>query len=231
MSRTDVPAQAAAPQAQVVAPRAGAQARWQVRRRRPGMLAAAVACIAVCVAGNWWYWTQNGERQQVLELARDVPAGHVIKDRDLQAASVALDPSMKVVGVQQRGEVVGMRAVSTLRAGALLHPQEVTRRSLVKAGEQKVRIALKSGQMPQLKPADTVQVVFTGDVASSSGAAKSEDPSNPQTVTVRVVWVGAAPESSGEQVVDVAVDKAQGPKLAAQAAAGDVALAVNGAGG
>nr|WP_239091973.1 SAF domain-containing protein [Streptomyces sp. SID14478] len=195
------------------------------------MVAAAVACIAVCVAGNWWYWTQNGQRQQVLELSRDVPAGNVIKDSDLKAASVALDPSMQVVGIQQRSQVVGMRALSSLHSGALLHPKEVTRKSLVKGGEQKVRIALKSGQMPQLRPEDTVQVVFTADAASSSaGAPKTEDTSAPQSVQVRVVWVGAAPESTGEQVVDVAVDKAQGPKLAAQAAAGDVALAVNGAG-
>ncbi|WP_308284829.1 SAF domain-containing protein [Streptomyces longispororuber] len=180
--------------------------------------------------GNYWYWTQNGQRQPVIELARDVPAGSVIKDSDLREASVALDPSMRVVGVQQREEVVGMRAVSALQSGALLHPRQVTRSTLVRSGEQLVGIALKPGQLPDsaLRPGDTVQVVFTGD---DPAAAAAKDAAGPASVQARVVRVGAARESTGERVVDVAVPRAQGGKLAAQAASGDVALAVNGAGG
>ncbi|WP_372347450.1 hypothetical protein [Streptomyces sp. KL116D] len=46
---------------------------------------------------------------------------------------------MKVAGVQQRDEVgAGMRAVSALQSGALLHSRQVTRTTLVKAGEQLV---------------------------------------------------------------------------------------------
>ncbi|MFF1400691.1 SAF domain-containing protein [Streptomyces sp. NPDC058287] len=214
----------------MAAPPVGAQAKWQSRRRRPGMLAVAVACIAACAVGNYWYWTQNGQRQPVLELARDVPAGSVIKDRDLREASVALDPSMKVIGIQQRDDVVGMRALSTLPSGALLHPRQVTRKTLVNAGEQLVGIALKPGQLPDsaLRPGDTVQVVFTSEDPSADA---TKNAAGPASVQARVVRVGAARESTGERVVDVAVDKAQGPKLAAQAAGGDVALAVNGAGG
>ncbi|MFE2991474.1 SAF domain-containing protein [Streptomyces sp. NPDC059262] len=213
----------------MAAPPVGAQAKWQSRRRRPGMLAVAVACIAACAVGNYWYWTQNGQRQPVLELARDVPAGSVIKDGDLREASVALDPSMKVIGVQQRDDVVGMRAVSTLPSGALLHPRQVTRKTLVNAGEQLVGIALKPGQLPDsaLRPGDTVQVVFTSEDPSADTAKNAN---GPESVQARVVRVGATRESTGERVVDVAVGKAQGPQLAAQAAGGDVALAVNGAG-
>ncbi|MGP3777053.1 SAF domain-containing protein (plasmid) [Streptomyces sp. SDT5-1] len=233
MSRTDVPPQTSAgsaPTAPVAAPPAVTPAKWQSRRRRPGMLAAAVACIAACAVGNYWYWTQNGQRQPVIELARDVAAGSVIKDSDLREASVALDPSMKVVGIQQRDEVVGMRATGTLPAGALLHPEQVTKKSLVKAGEQLVGIALKPGQLPDssIKPGDSVQVVLTGE---DQAAATGKTAADPSTVEARVVRVGAARESTGERVVDVAVEQTQGPKLAARAAAGEVALAVDGAGG
>jgi hypothetical protein len=192
------------------------------------MLALAVACIAVSAVGNWWYWTENGQRQPIIEVAHDVPAGSVIKDSDLREASVAIDPSMQVIGIQQRDEVVGMRAVSTLQSGSLLHPKEVTSKTLVKADEQLVGIALKPGQLPDstLRPGDQVQVVFTTTDPGAS-AAKTE----PGSVQARVVRVGEARDSTDERVVDVAVPRAQGPKLAAQAAAGDVALAVNGAGG
>lgn len=229
MSRTEVPPQAAPVQAPQSGAPVGVQATWQSRRRRPGMLAVAVACIAACAVGNYWYWTQNGQRQPVIELAHDVPAGSVIKDSDLREASVALDPSMKVVGIQQRAQVVGMRAVWPLQSGSLLHPKQVTDKTLVKSGEQLVGIALKPGQLPDstLRPGDTVQVVMTSDDAAAD-AAKSQAPS---TVQARVVRVGAARESTGERVVDVAVDAKQGPLLAARSAGGDVALAVNGAGG
>ncbi|GAA2349558.1 hypothetical protein GCM10010431_87000 [Streptomyces kunmingensis] len=207
-------------------PTAGAQARWQARRRRPGMLALAVACIAACAVGNWWYWTENGQRQPIIGVAHEVPAGSVIKDSDLREASVAVDPSMKVIGIQQRDQVAGMRAVATLQAGSLLHPKEVTRKALVTADEQLVGIALEPGQLPDsaLRPGDQVQAVFTSD---DPGAEAAEG--MPPSIQARVVRVGAARESTGERVVDVAVPKAQGPQLAAQAAAGDVALTVSGA--
>ncbi|MFI0242577.1 SAF domain-containing protein [Streptomyces sp. NPDC016845] len=192
------------------------------------MLAVAVACIAACAAGNWWYWTENGQRQPVIEIAHEVPAGSVIRDADLREASVAVDPSMKVVGIQQRDQVVGMRATSTLPAGALLHPKEVTNRTLVATDEQLIGIALKPGQLPDsaLRPGDRVQAVFTTD---DPGAGDST--AGPGSVQARIVRVGVARESTGERVVDVAVSSRQGPLLAAQAAAGEVALAVNGAGG
>ncbi|RAJ76973.1 flagellar basal body P-ring formation chaperone FlgA [Streptomyces sp. PsTaAH-137] len=222
-----MPPQASPVQMPTAPAAAPVQAKWQARRRRPGMLAVAVACIAACAAGNWWYWTENGQRQPIIEIAHEIPAGSVIKDSDLREASVAVDPSMQVVGIQQRDQVVGMRAISTLQAGSLLHPKEVTNKTLVKGNEQLVGIALKPGQLPDssLRPGDRVQVVFTSDDPAADDAK-----TGPGSVQARVVRVGAARESTGERVVDVAVDSKQGPMLAAQAAAGDVALAVNGAG-
>ncbi|AYG77978.1 hypothetical protein DWB77_00085 [Streptomyces hundungensis] len=199
------------------------------------MLALAAALIAAGAVGNYWYWTQNGQRTPVLVMARDVAAGTVIQDADLAEASVALDPALKAIGAGQRAEVVGKRAAFELLPGVLLAPGQITSRTLVRQDEQLVGLNLKPGQLPDspLKPEDQVQVVFTGD---SGGAApgrngKPGQDSGPATVDARIVRVGAKQDSTGQQVIDVAVKSAGGPRLAAQAAAGTVALAVKAATG
>ncbi|WP_372350932.1 hypothetical protein [Streptomyces sp. KL116D] len=64
-----------------------------------------------------------------------------------------------------------------------------------------------------LRPGDTVQVVFTSDDPAADAA---KDTAGPASVQARVVRVGAARESTGERVVDVAVPRSQGGKLAAR---------------
>ncbi|MFE9558438.1 SAF domain-containing protein [Streptomyces sp. NPDC006692] len=199
------------------------------------MLALAAALIAAGAVGNYWYWTQNGERTPVLVMARDVAAGTVIQDADLVEASVALDPALKAIGTGQRAQVVGKRAAVELLPGALLAPGQVTSRTLVHPDEQLVGLNLKPGQLPDspLKPEDQVQVAFTGD-SGASAAGKNGKPAQdggPVTVDARIVRVGAKQDSTGQQVIDVAVKSADGPRLAVQAAAGNVALSVKAAGG
>ncbi|MFJ8313352.1 MULTISPECIES: SAF domain-containing protein [unclassified Streptomyces] len=232
MSKTAAPASTAG---QIPAQPGPPSLRWQARRRRPGVLALAAALIAAGAVGNYWYWTQNGQRTPVLVMARDVSAGTVIQDADLAEASVALDPALKAIGTGQRAQVVGKRAAVELLPGALLAPGQVTSRTLVRQDEQLVGLNLKPGQLPDspLKPEDQVQVVFTGD-SGATAAGKNGKPgqdSGPVTVEARIVRVGTKQDSTGQQVIDVAVKSAGGPRLAAQAAAGNVALAVKAASG
>lgn len=231
VSKTAAPAPASG---QIPAQPSGMSVSWQARRRRPGVLALAAALIAAGAVGNYWYWTQNGQRSPVLVMARDVPAGTVIQDADLAEASVALDPALKAIGTSQRAEVVGKRAAVELLPGVLLAPGQITTRTLVRQGEQLVGLNLKPGQMPDspLKPEDQVQVVFTGDSgAAAPGKNGKPGQDGPVTVDARIVRVGSKQDSTGQQVIDVAVTSADGPRLAAQAAAGNVALAVKAAGG
>ncbi|MFF4189069.1 SAF domain-containing protein [Streptomyces sp. NPDC001691] len=199
------------------------------------MLALAAALVAAGAVGNYLYWTQNGQRSPVLVMARDVPAGTVIQDADLAEASVALDPALKAIGTAQRAQVVGKRAAVELLPGVLLAPGQVTSRTLVHQDEQLVGLNLKPGQLPDspLKPEDRVEVVFTGDNGATTAGrnSKPDQPSGPATVAARVVRVGSKQDSTGQQVIDVAVTSADGPRLAAQAAAGTVALAVKAASG
>ncbi|MFF3982308.1 SAF domain-containing protein [Streptomyces sp. NPDC001828] len=232
MSKTAAPASVAD---QIPAQPGPPSLRWQARRRRPGVLALAAALIAAGAVGNYWYWTQNGQRTPVLVVARDVAAGTVIQDADLAEASVALDPALKAIGTGQRTQVVGKRAAVALLPGALLAPGQITSRTLVHQDEQLVGLNLKPGQLPDspLKPEDQVQVVFTGDstVTASGKNGRPGQDGGPVTVDARIVRVGAKQDSTGQQVIDVAVKSADGPRLAAQAAAGNVALAVKAASG
>ncbi|MBC9729317.1 hypothetical protein H8R17_32385 [Streptomyces sp. TRM68367] len=207
----------------------GAAVGFQARRRRPGMYALAVALIAAGGGGGFLAYQATGERTPVLAVAHEVNAGDVIKDSDLVEASVSLDPALKPFRAAQRDQVVGKRAAVALVPGALLSRGQVTTRTLVKPGEQLVGIGLKASQMPatRLSPGDRVLVVSAPSDGTQTDTGTSGTESTPKTVSARVVRVGEKQQTTNEQVVDVAVPAEDGPRLAAQAATGDVALVVD----
>ncbi|WP_395366996.1 SAF domain-containing protein [Streptomyces sp. YH02] len=204
---------------------------FKARRRRPGMYALAIALIAAGGGGGFLAFQATGERTPVLAVAKSVEAGDVIKDSDLIEAQVQLDPALKPVLAAEREKVVGKRASVALTPGALLTQGQVTTRTLVKPGERLVGIGLKTSQMPasRLSPGDKILVVSTPANGQIAGEKTGEDAA-PQQIAARVVRVGERQQTTGEQVVDVAVPSQFGPALAAQSATGNVALVVDGPG-
>ncbi len=84
-SRTEVPSADSKPDDGCRDPRWGCAGEVAITSSSAGDAGgAAVACIAACAVGNYWYWTQNGQRQPVIELGPGCPAGSVISDSDLQ---------------------------------------------------------------------------------------------------------------------------------------------------
>ncbi len=195
------------------------------------MYALAIALIAAGGGGGLLAFQATGERTPVLAVAKGVEAGDVIKDSDLVEAQVQLDPALKPVPAAERAKVVGKRASVALSPGALLTRGQVTTRTLVKPGERLVGIGLKASQMPasRLSLGDKILVVAT-PADGQSTAGKDGESAAPQTIAARVVRVGEKSQTTGEQVVDVAVPSQFGPVLAAQAATGHVALVVDGPG-
>jgi hypothetical protein len=208
----------------VVPPRA-----MRARRRRPAMLALAVALIAAGGLGGAALYTATGQRVAVLALARDVPSGATITADDLTEARIDLDPALKPLSVQSK--VVNMRATTDLKAGQLLTGSDVTNAPLVQPGQQVVGVAAKAGQLPakQLQPGQSVLLVSTpgspSSSSGSSGAGKSSGSSAPISYAATVVFVGPA-DSSGQTVVDVAVPSGQGPAVAGLVAGGAFAVVV-----
>lgn len=202
------------------------------RRRRPAVLALAVALIAAGGLGGGVLYSATGTRVAVLALARDVPAGQAVTADDLVAASISLDPALHPLSVNSK--VIGMRATADLKAGTLLTGADLTNNPLVLPDQQVVGIYAKVAQLPavRLHPGSMVVIVATplsGGGSQSAGGTSSA----PQlsAITVKVVSLGT-PDSDSTMVVDVAVPASQGAALANLAAGGKFAvlLAAQGSG-
>ncbi|MFD5425527.1 SAF domain-containing protein [Streptomyces sp. NPDC127084] len=209
--------------------------RVAARRRRPGVIALSLALIAAGGAGVAVLMLQVGHRTQVVTVVRDVPVGQVLTQRDLGTASLALDPAVKAVRAEDLDAMVGQRAAVGLKPGSLLAPSQVTRESLVKAGEQLVPIGLKPEQVPAtaLVAGQRVQLVHVdapGATGTSAGSGAAPD-APPKTITGRVVKASAAAPGTGMVVVDVATSTAEGPTAAAWVAAGALRLVLDAPGG
>ncbi|MEU3565821.1 SAF domain-containing protein, partial [Kitasatospora sp. NPDC006786] len=190
------------------------------RRRRPAVLAMAVALIAAGGLGGAVLYNSTGQRVAVLALARDVPWGQVITEDDLVVARIAGDPALRPVSAQDRAKAVGMRAATDLKRGAMLTGSDLAQGLSVQPGQIVVGVSAKRTQLPasRLQPGVQLVVVFTPD----NGRADS--------LPATVITVGRV-DTDGSQVIDVAVGTADGPRLAQWVASGriQVLLAPRGA--
>ncbi|MFJ8509691.1 SAF domain-containing protein [Streptomyces avermitilis] len=210
------------PQGRVAGP--VAPPRVSARRRRPGVIALSLALIAAGGAGVAVLLLQVGHRTEVVTVARDVQVGQVLSEEDLGKASIALDPAVKAVRASDLDSVVGKRAAVELRPGSLLAPSQVTKDSLLKAGEQLVPIGLKPEQVPAtaLVPGQKVELVHV-PAQGAADTGKSSDLS-PRTIAGQVVKASGAAPGSGVVVVDVATSADDGPTAAAWVSAGTLRL-------
>ncbi|MFI5529870.1 SAF domain-containing protein [Kitasatospora sp. NPDC051853] len=191
----------------------------RARRRRPAVIAMAVAMVAAGGLGGAVLYNSTGQRIAVLALARDVPAGQAIAAEDLVVARIASDPALRPLDATDRSRTIGLRASRDLKRGGLLLKADVTGDSLVEAGQTVAGVAVKRTQLPatRLTPGTRVLVVSTPD-NGPNGTVRT-----PETLTVKVVAVGKV-DTDGSQVVDVALPLADGPKLAAWVAGGKIQI-------
>lgn len=202
-------------------------------RRRRGLWVAGVALVAAGGLAAAVLVGRAGDRVEVLAVARPVPVGQAISEADVAVARVAADPALSPVPASRRAEVVGRTAAVELRPGTLLTGEEVTDAAVPAAGEQVVGVAARPGQMPArgLRPGDRVLVVPVPGDQASGGTATTEDvgPAG-EPLPARVVQVGSA-DADGAVTVDVVVGEAVGPRVAALASTGRIALVLQPAGG
>ncbi|MFE9882291.1 SAF domain-containing protein [Streptomyces sp. NPDC005784] len=198
--------------------------RVSARRRRPGVIALSLGLIAAGGAGVAVLLLQVGDRTQVVTVVRDVQVGQVLTAQDLGKASISLDPAVKAVRADDLDQVVGERAAVELRPGSLLAPSQVTRDSLVRAGEQLVPIGLKPEQVPAtaLVPGQKVRLVHVPAQGEADTGKASSAP--PETVAGRVVKASGAAPGTGVVVVDVATSERDGPIAAAWVSAGTLRM-------
>ncbi|MEV0966465.1 SAF domain-containing protein [Streptomyces sp. NPDC049910] len=173
------------------------------RRRRLGWVWAGVGAVVASAVGFTLIVQSAGQREQVLVLARDVPAGRVIGLADLRAVAVAADAG--VVPVADRNSVLGRRAKVPLVAGSLLAPGQVGKdAAFPPKGMSQVAIAVEEGGAPpELSPGERV-AVLPGPAGAGAATGAEEETSSPVAGTVTGV---RAPESAGgPRVVTVLVE-------------------------
>ncbi len=194
-------------------------------RRRLGWVWAGVGTVVVSAVGFALVASAVGERGQVLVLARDVPAGHVLTAGDLRQVEVASETG--VVAAAGRSGVLGRRARVPLVAGSLLAPGQFGgRRAFPPKGQSEVAFAVEAGSAsPGVVRGDRVAVLEgpggtdggTGDGAAASapvvgtvtGMKAPESPGGVRVVTV-LVETGAVRRAAGMERPRVVVLPAEG---------------------
>lgn len=193
-------------------------------QRRPLLIALAVLLITVGALVAGYLVTVTGNTSEVVAVRANVARGAVIQRDDLVEARINPDPNLTTVPASQIDSLVGRRAAVDLQAGGLVSPQSVTDAVLPAAGQALVGVALTRAQLPTqaLKAGDRVRIVFTP-------RAQDPAPAKPPTaVQATVVNPPAAIEDSPQVVVDVTIDQAAAPNLAAVVATGRVVLVLDG---
>jgi hypothetical protein len=166
-----------------------------------------------------------------LAVARPVAFGQPITAADLTTVRLAPGSVLVPIPASEQDTVVGSAAARPLEPGDLLTRAAIASGPLVGAGKKLVTVPLKAGQAPArpLAPMSKVQLVElpsdTGGAVQQPGGARPVLPTADGVVlSVKELDYGAG------IVVDVIVDQSAAVNLAAAAAAGKVALVVNGTG-
>lgn len=205
------------------------QLRRLPRRRRPGMVALAVALIGAGVLGSAALYVRQNHQVPVLVVTEPVSAGSVITASDIGTTSVAAGPGVQVIPARQYQQVIGLVAATSLRPGTLLAASELTTARPPASGQALVPVAVRPSAIPAggLNTGDELLIVpTTGTPGTGSSAGGSGPPILTKPVPAVVQQVGAGINQDGLVVVDLLVAYQEGVPVAQQAATGDIALVV-----
>jgi hypothetical protein len=208
------------------APESG-RLRGLPRRRRPAMIALAVAMAGAGVVVSAAIYQRADHQVAVVMVTQPVPAGAVITSADLARTSVTVGAGIQVIPAAQIGQVSGEIAAVALRPSTLLAPSDLTTTQPPGPGQELVTAPAKPYALPAsgLTPGDHVLVVATpgqqGQAGSSAGA-----PSLSAAVPAVVEAVSGAPDQEGFVVVDLLVSDASAASVASQVSTGQFALIV-----
>ena len=183
---------------------------------------AGVLLVVGCALAFGVASVRASQGEQVLAVARSVPAGHVVQPGDLQVVKVTPTAGLDPVPAANEASAVGRPAAVGLVAGTLLTPADVGTPSAGANGDT-VAVALKAGAYPpSLGPGGLVDVV---PVVNSSSSGTTPVSGQSGSIRAVVVSIDSAPAgSSADAVVSLQVNPADADQVAALAAAGEIAL-------
>lgn len=191
-------------------------------RRRPALVAGAVAAICLGALLAVWAWTSTTDTHEVLAARATIARGAIINASDLERVRINGDPALEPLPASAYDEVVGKRAALDIAAGSLLTAAETTSSAIPPKGKSVVGVAVTPAQAPgvRLQSGDRVRIVVTP-------AQGADAPSGAPPFSEAEVVDAHTDEVSGQFVVDVLVPYADASVLAARAATGNVALVLD----
>lgn len=149
------------------------------RRDRRGLVAA-VSLVVVCasVAGFADLYASAGQRVPVVVVDRPLVQGQPITSDQIGRADISVSSGIETIPAADASMVIGKRAATSVPAGALLQPADVTTAPAVTAGNAVVGLALKDGQLPAsgVVPGEQVMIVQTATPGSPLSAPVSGVP-------------------------------------------------------
>lgn len=188
--------------------------------RRYGQWSAAVLFVLVSVLLAGWLWQHKSDRQDVLALARPVPAGSVITAADLTVIDVA--GLREGILAEDASTIEGSTAAVGLVPGEVLTSAMVTRDQVPAPGERVIGLELDATRAPVgLQPGDQVEVL---------AAPPSGDAGNPAQLGSPLVLSDQATVVSSDDVegtgtrFTILVGSDSADRVASFGAAGRVAL-------
>lgn len=197
------------------------------RQRRPGLAALGLIVVVGTGAIFGWLYTTAGEKNPVVVMAREVPAGQVIERSDLTTVDVA--GAVTAIAGANLASAVGQRAAVGLLPGTLVQRSMLTEGEAIPAGQVKVGVAVKASQLPAegVTAGDKVAVVRlvgSGQPATESTTATAVAAATVLADSASVYSVRADPTQGGGTLVTVLVTPAQALAIAEASSTGTAAL-------
>jgi hypothetical protein len=175
-------------------------------------VAGGVALVAAAIGGNLVVYSSLDDRETVLQVVRDVPAGEQLTVDDVRPIDVAADDTLRTVPDDQLSTIVGQYAKVRLVSGSLVVAEALQSTSLVSPGSAIVAIQVPEGALPiGLRERSQVELVVPVEGDGSSSAT-------PAVVRGRVVGLPSAPLTA-TGTLSLSVEVAQ--QVAAGVAASD----------
>jgi len=197
------------------------------RRRRPAMLALAIAMAGTGVVVSAAVYQRADHQVPVVMVTRVVPVGSVISPSDLGSTNVSLGSGIAVIPVSQVRQAVGQVAAVTLQPATLLSPADLTSSRPPAPGVDLVPVAVRPADLPAtgLAAGDRVLVIPTPGVQGQPGTAGGAS-SLAGPVPAAVEAVTTSPDAEGFDVVDLLVSNSDAVAVASQVSTGQFSLVV-----
>ena len=197
------------------------------RRRRPAMIALAVAMAGAGVVVSAAVYQRADHQVAVIVVTQPVPAGAVITKADLSSTIITVGSAVQVIPVTQIDQVSGEIAAVTLQPSTLLARSNLTTMQAPASGQELIAVPTKPYALPAsgLEPGDRVLIVATpGQQGQAGSAAGAPSLSAPAPGVVEAV--NNVPDQDGFDVVDLLVSDDTAAAVASQVSTGQFALIV-----